>query len=190
MLRILSSKCNRSLVFITHSVTKCSSSSTTLHSSHNRRWDGTFGLVYLPRSISKVWELARSFDIAGRYLTSLTLYRYDYVPKSNLKRQYLLNNGLWSTFNSLYHLLIKSLITFERQCLWNSFTLPPIVTPKESTISSILDTQVLKPWWCKSSSSVYTDLANVPADNVISLCAKESAFIWQNTDGGRWPHSP
>ena len=78
-------------------------------------------------------------------LRPLTLYIYDYVPKSNLKRQYVLNNGLWSTFNSLYHLLIKSLITFERQCLLNSFMLPPIVTPRESTISSILDTQVLKP---------------------------------------------
>ena len=125
MLRILSSKCNLSLALITHSVTKCSSSSTTLHSLHNRRWDGTFGLVYLPRSISKIWELARSFDIADRYLTSLTLYRYDSVPKSNLNRQYVLNNGLWSTFNSLYHLLIKSLITCQRQCLLNSFTLPP-----------------------------------------------------------------
>ena len=105
--RTFANNCNRSLIFITHFVTKCSSSSTILHFLHIRRWDGTIGLEYLPRSISKVWELARSFVMAVRYLWSFTLNKYDSGPKLDLNRRYVLKSGLSRALRPSCHSLMK-----------------------------------------------------------------------------------
>ena len=52
--------------------------------------DGIIGLEYLPRSISKTWELARSLVVAVRYLWSFTLNKYDSGPKLDLNRKWFL----------------------------------------------------------------------------------------------------
>ena len=55
---------------------KCLSSSITLHLEHSLLLLGVLGLVYLPRSISRGWELDRIFVIAFRYLESFSKSRY------------------------------------------------------------------------------------------------------------------
>ena len=100
--------CDRSLIFITHFVTKCSSSSTILHFLHIIRSDGTIGLEYLPRSISKISELARSFVMAVRYLWSLALNKYDSGPKLDLNRRYVLKSGLSLPFHELLTPMIQN----------------------------------------------------------------------------------
>ena len=87
-------KYDRSIIFVTYFVTKCSSSSSILHFVPIGRWDGTMGLDYLPRSIYSIWEPARSLVMAVRYLWSFTLNKYDSGPKLDLNRRYVLKNGL------------------------------------------------------------------------------------------------
>ena len=65
----------RSWSYILQMSRKCCSSSTTSQNGHNRSVMGVLGLVYLPRSISNIWELARSLLIAILYLDSLTRYK-------------------------------------------------------------------------------------------------------------------
>ena len=65
----------RSWSYVLQMSRKCCSSSTTLQNGHSRSVMGVLGLVYLPRSISNTWELARSLLIAILYLDSLTWYK-------------------------------------------------------------------------------------------------------------------
>ena len=67
---------------IEHLTTKLIPSSTSRHTSYRLLHTGVFGLVYLPRSISRVCELALSLVIALLYRTSFTWSRYGSKPVS------------------------------------------------------------------------------------------------------------
>ena len=132
--------CDRSLIFITHFVTKCSSSSTILHFLHILRWDGTIGLEYLPRSISKIWELARSFVMTVRW--TFTLNKYGSRPQLDLNRRYVLKSGLSWALRPSCHSLTKCSFTWDWQCILNSTVLPDIRTPYVCAISWTFDIHV------------------------------------------------
>ena len=59
-----------------YAIRKCLSSSITLHLEHSLSYRGVLGLVCMPRSISRGWELDRIFVIAFRYLESFTKSRF------------------------------------------------------------------------------------------------------------------
>ena len=140
MHRTFANSSDRSLIFITHFVTKCSSSLIILHflHIHIRRWDGTIDLEYLPRSNSNTWELARSLVMAVRYLWSFTLNRYDSCPKLDLNRRYVLKNGLSRALRPSCHSLMKCSFTWDWQCILNSTVSADIRTPYVCAISWIL----------------------------------------------------
>ena len=72
---ILENIISRSWSYILQLSKKLCSSSTALQHGHSRSVIGVLGLVYLPRSISNTWELARSLLIATLYLDSFTRYK-------------------------------------------------------------------------------------------------------------------
>ena len=108
ILRTFAYNCDRSLIFITHSVTKCSSSSTILHFLHI----DTIDVEYLPRSMSRTWELARSLVMAVRYLWSFTWNEYVSVRILDLNRRCVLINGLFWALRPSCHSLVKCYFTW------------------------------------------------------------------------------
>ena len=82
---------------------KCLSSSITLHLEHSLILRGVLGLVYLPLSISRGWELDRIFVIAFRYLESFTKSRYGSKWKPFLMFLYNSNLGNLLQFCILDH---------------------------------------------------------------------------------------
>ena len=125
---------------------KCLSSSITLHLEHSLLLRGVLGLVYLPRSISRGWELDRIFIIAFRYLESFTKSRYVSKWKPFLMFLYNSNLGNLLKFCILDHqcstkkligLFLNSLMTTVGSSMSKLYF---------SAISLTLLTQVRKPW--------------------------------------------
>ena len=76
-----------------HSTRRCSSSSKTLQTWHTLNSIGVLGRVYRPRSISRMWELVRNFDIDALYFGFLTFTRYGSVLNCDLNWEYVLRIG-------------------------------------------------------------------------------------------------
>ena len=185
-------RCNslRSDSLISQAVTKCSSSSIVWQTVQVRRWVAIFGLAWRPRSISNTCELVRSLAIAVRYRSSSTLCKYFSGSKLCLNFQYVLNIGLSSELSSFFQSFRKCLITLDLHWDLNEVKFPCRTIPYNFVNSVTLVTHVLKPCWCKLSSSLKTDFTKEPIGMFWSLCIKHITLILQYTLGGSRPHSP
>ena len=166
---------------------KCLSSSITLHLEHSLLLRGVLGLVYLPRSISRGWELDRIFVIAFRYLESFTKSRY--VSKWKPFLMFLYNSNLGNLLKfcildhqcstkKLFSLFLTSLMTTVGSSMSKLYF---------SAISLTLLTQVRKPWLWRLYSVINTCLTIVFSGMPATRRYNVNTFMCDCTLGGIAP---
>ena len=135
---------------------KCLSTSITLHLEHSLLLRGVLGLVYLPRSISRGWELDRIFVIAFRYLESFIKSRY--VSKWKPFLMFLYNSNLGNLLK--FCILDHQCSTKKLFCLFLTSLMTTVGSSMSklyfSAISLTLLTQVRKPWLWRLYSVITT----------------------------------
>ena len=158
---ILSKKVFLSIKFILQFNKKCSSSSMTSHIRHFLSATGVLGLVCRPLSIARVCELQRNFEIASRYRSFLTRYRYGSITKSFLKRTYVLNIGFaWTLCRFVNHDEMNLFLIAFLQSLANLLSISVMSKLRSLANFRTAVAHVVKPWWFNCTNSKNTFFAS------------------------------